>query len=262
MGAGPGSRFGCAGARAPEVNTGVVGVGRRPARDAGSEARGCGAERRPGRVSVRGRAADARSPVFLPCLRRPEARRRPSGLSARPLAAPGRRASDVNRGCHLQPAGGLPTRGTPAPQGLAAQDSVFLSGPPSLTDGETEAGTLPGSQRLQEAGRISGYGTSRLCCFVGCWWLRSRKSSLASLMACSAFSFSFSGLGGRMVLHSCVVGRCALLRQVPFIIMVSLGGERQVANHHGLEVSSSGSAARLFMSLASFSIPPLGICMF
>lgn len=76
------------------------------------------------------------------------------------------------------------------------QDSVFLSGPPSWTDGETEAGTLPGSQRLQEAGRISGYGTSRLCCFVGCWWLRSRKSSLASLMACSAFSFSFSGLEG------------------------------------------------------------------
>lgn len=55
---------------------------------------------------------------------------------------------------------------------------------------------------------VSGYGTSRLCCFVGCWWLRSRKSSLSSLMACFAFSFSFSGLGGRMVLHSCVVGRC------------------------------------------------------
>lgn len=30
----------------------------------------------------------------------------------------------------------------------------------------------------------------------------------------------------------------------------------------GLELSSAGSAAGLFMSLASFSIPPLGICMF
>lgn len=29
VGAGPGSRFGCAGAREPEVNTGLVGVGRR-----------------------------------------------------------------------------------------------------------------------------------------------------------------------------------------------------------------------------------------
>lgn len=68
-----------------------------------------------------------------------------------------------------------------------------------------------------------------------------------------------------MVLHSCVVGRCTVLRRVPFfpfIIMVSLGGERQVVNDDGLELSSARSAARLFMSLASFSIPPLGICMF
>lgn len=68
-----------------------------------------------------------------------------------------------------------------------------------------------------------------------------------------------------MVLHSCVVGRCTPLRQVPFfpfIIMVSLGGGRQVLNDHGLELSSFGSGARLFMSLASFSVPPLGICMF
>lgn len=99
VGAGPGSRFGCAGARAPEVNTGVVGVGPRAGPGRWFLSWSCGAARRPRRVSVRGRAAEARSPVFLPCLGHPEPGRRPSGLSARPLAAPGRPASDVSHCC-------------------------------------------------------------------------------------------------------------------------------------------------------------------
>lgn len=70
---------------------------------------------------------------------------------------------------------------------------MFLSGPPSLTDGETEAGTLLGSQRLQEAGRNLGlwYLTSVLFCGVLVTPLPEEQ-----LMACSAFSFSFSGPGG------------------------------------------------------------------
>lgn len=184
-------------------------------------------------MSERGRAAEARFPASLLCLGLPAPLRRPSGLSARPLAAPGRRASDVGRGCPPLASGRAPESRDSRTGGLGwepRRSQVSPFGPPSLTDGETEAGTLASSQRLREGRRAPGGGTLCPCCLGGSWWLRSRKSSPASLMACSAFFFQFpwcSGEDGFALLCRCSWKVCPVETGTSpsFIITVGGGGE-------------------------------------
>lgn len=92
-------------------------------------------------------------------------------------------------------------------------------------------------------------------------------------MACSAFFLSVSLVWGgerkgreeNGFAQLCSWKVCPVETGTPlsFYCPWSALENRVVVNEdYGLELRSAGSAAGLFMSLASFSVPPLGICMF
>lgn len=146
-------------------------------------------------MSERGRAAEARFPASLLCLGLPAPLRRPSGLSARPLAAPGRRASDVGRGCPPLASGRAPESRDSRTGGLGwepRRSQVSLFGPPSLTDGETEAGTLASSLRLRGGTESPGWWYSMPVLFGGLLVapLPEEQSGLANGVFCFFLSVS------------------------------------------------------------------------